>query len=80
LQGNKSEKKTKKKKGLMYIYLPQMHWLSFGGMFSATPLQQRLLQHHFNIAFATLLQHCLCNIVFCSTASTRLLFLNDGEV
>jgi hypothetical protein len=43
LQGNKSEKEAKKKKGLMYTYLPQMHWLFYGGAFSITPLQQRLL-------------------------------------
>ncbi len=59
----------------MYIYLPQMHMLSFGGTFSATPLQQRLLQHHFNITFATpssasSLRHCLCSTVFCNIAST----------
>jgi hypothetical protein len=36
-------KRSKEKKGLMYTYLPQMHWLFFGGAFSITPLQQRLL-------------------------------------
>jgi len=35
-------KRSKEKRGLMYIYLPQMHWLFFGGAFSVTPLQQRL--------------------------------------
>jgi hypothetical protein len=41
MQGDKKEKETKK--GLVYIYLPQMHMLSFGVVFMATPLQQHLL-------------------------------------
>jgi hypothetical protein len=78
LQGDKNEKETNKKKRLMYIYLPQMHMLSFGGAFSTTPLQQCLLQHrHFNTTFATpssstSLQHRLCNIVFYNTMLTPL--------
>jgi hypothetical protein len=75
-------KRRQKKKGLMYTYLPQMHWLFFRRMFFATPLQHRfcsidstlplqhrLLQQHFNTAFAASLQHCLCNIIFYCTPS-----------
>jgi hypothetical protein len=56
----------------MYIYLPQVHCLSFGGAFSVTPLQQRLLQHCFNTAFITsssiaTLEHDFYNTVFCNT-------------
>jgi len=85
LEGDKSEKETKKKKRLMYTYLPQMHRLSFGAMFSTTPFQQSLLQHHFNIAsvapsFAALLQHCLCDIIFYSIASTLLLHFDFAIV
>jgi hypothetical protein len=31
------------------------------------------LQHRFNIVSVALIQHCLCNIVFCSNTSTPLL-------
>jgi hypothetical protein len=76
-------KKRQRKKGLMCTYLPQMHKLSSGTVFSSTPLQQRLLQHCYNTIFTTLssialssatsLQHHLCNIVFYNSASTPLL-------
>jgi hypothetical protein len=52
-----------------------------GGAFSTTPFQQHLLQHYFNTAFATLLQHayatlsfaialqhCFCSTIFCNIA------------
>jgi hypothetical protein len=58
-----------------------MHYLFFRVAFFATPLQQRLLQHHFNTTFAALLQHTCAtlssaaalqhyfyNIVFCNIA------------
>jgi hypothetical protein len=50
-----------------------MHWLFFGKAFSSTLLQLRLLQHRFNIASTTSVQHHLCNIVFCSSTPTSLL-------
>jgi hypothetical protein len=85
---NKSEKEAKKKKRLMYIYLPQMQWLSFGGVFSATPLQQRLLQrllqHRFcNIASTLPLQHCFLsqhfNIALVAPSSVASLLLLSGD-
>jgi hypothetical protein len=48
VQGDKSEKETRKTKGMMYIYWPQMHRLSFGATFFAIPFQQHVLQHRFN--------------------------------
>jgi hypothetical protein len=73
-------KRDKEKKRLMYTYLPQMHMLSFGAMFFTTPFQQSLLQHRFNTtsvtpSFVALLQHCLCDIIFYSIASTLLFAL-----
>ncbi len=58
----------------MYIYLPQMHKLSFGGTFSITPLQQFLLQHRFNNISTSFLQQCLLqhwfHIAFATSSST----------
>jgi hypothetical protein len=38
----RGQKEKETKKGLVYIYLPQMHMLSFGVVFFATPLQHLL--------------------------------------
>jgi hypothetical protein len=86
LQGNKNEKEAKKKKvdvHLLTTYALVIFWSNIfcnttSTTSSATPLQQRLLQHRFNTTFATSssvapLQHCFCNIVFYSIASTSLL-------
>jgi hypothetical protein len=75
-KGTRVKKRQRKKRG--DVHLPQMHWLSFKRAFSATPLQQRLLQHHFNISSTTSssvasFQHHLCNVIFCSNTSTPLL-------
>ncbi len=61
LQGDKNEKETNFKKGLLYSYLPQMHMLSYGVTFSVTTLTSctTLLQHH---VYASILQQCLITL------------------
>ncbi len=57
---------TKKKKGLMYNYLPHMRMLSSRVASYATTLQQRFLQQHFSNVFC----HIIFNNVFCNIDST----------
>ncbi len=78
----KTRMKKKQIKRKVDVHLLATDALVFlGGTFSTTPFQQRLLQHYFNTAFATLLQHtyatlsfaitlqhCFCSTIFCNIA------------
>ncbi len=68
----KKDKEGKKKKRLMYIYLPQMYVLFFRVTFFITVFQQRFLLHR--------LQQCLLQHCFNTISATLSLLCSDFAI